>query len=526
LIETNIIVVFCPCINSFSWVGLHGTVNSFNPPRSKARSNNDPLATLSCFLVLDNLVVLALTEPLLLEEYQLTFTPAGFYPTTVSYISLFYTRFEFGRRLSFFYGQLAMAGGIGGILAYFIFSYYPADSSSAWKPWQILFIIEGLATMVLAVIGFLWLPDDARTAWFLTPSERRWAEERVKRDRGITAPSGQSKPDEETLANEDGLEGRASSEEAHDHLLSSSSAYPYSSSGPTSKALVSSQGLTRTDIISAILDWKIWFLLVCNILSAIPVTAFSVFLPLVLKPLTAPSHVEPSTQSEAENPGFVNLLSAPPFLLGAITLYFFSTYSDRNRIRLRPILVGLCMIVGGLVFMIFLPKTWVILRYLSLCVLLSGSFIPSPLTVAWMSGNIPAPGKRTLVFGINGWGNLAGAISAAIFEPKYAKEGYRTSLIWTLIAAIAAAVCFALFRMLLVSENNTRETWSRKVGAREVDIEHKSGTGTWTGRGVLGWKVDSFPILKSVDRWAGEQRKEDGFHGRVGDERFTYQFGL
>src|SRR6266536_1510846 len=34
---------------------------------------------------------------------------AGFYPTTVSYLSLFYTRYEFGRRLGLFYGQYAVA---------------------------------------------------------------------------------------------------------------------------------------------------------------------------------------------------------------------------------------------------------------------------------------------------------------------------------------------------------------------------------------------------------------------------------
>lgn len=35
-----------------------------------------------------------------------------------------------------------------------------------------------------------------------------------------------------------------------------------------------------------------------------------------------------------------------------------------------------------------LPRTAYVAKYLGLCVLLSGSYIASPLTVAWLSGNI------------------------------------------------------------------------------------------------------------------------------------------
>lgn len=40
---------------------------------------------------------------------------AGFYPTAVSYLSLFYTRYEFAVRLGVFYGQTAVAGALGGV---------------------------------------------------------------------------------------------------------------------------------------------------------------------------------------------------------------------------------------------------------------------------------------------------------------------------------------------------------------------------------------------------------------------------
>src|ERR1700753_2187755 len=74
---------------------------------------------------------------------------AGFYPTTVSYLSLFYTRYEFARRLGMFYGQYAIAGALGGILSYAVFSRFPHNEdsvTSGWKSWQILFLLEGGVT--------------------------------------------------------------------------------------------------------------------------------------------------------------------------------------------------------------------------------------------------------------------------------------------------------------------------------------------------------------------------------------------
>src|SRR6202012_3691530 len=79
---------------------------------------------------------------------------AGVYPTTVSYLSLFYTRYEFARRLGIFYGQYAIAGALGGLLAFVVFSRFPGDGAveiGGWKSWQVLFVLEGGATMLIAL---------------------------------------------------------------------------------------------------------------------------------------------------------------------------------------------------------------------------------------------------------------------------------------------------------------------------------------------------------------------------------------
>lgn len=47
--------------------------------------------------------------------------------------------------------------------------------------------------------------------------------------------------------------------------------------------------------------------------------------------------------------------------------------------------------------------------------------------MTWLAGNTPDPGKRTVVLGINGWGNLAGIIGSEIFLAKYGTT-YRVPL--------------------------------------------------------------------------------------------------
>ncbi|KAL1618607.1 hypothetical protein SLS54_007042 [Diplodia seriata] len=425
---------------------------------------------------------------------------AGFYPVTVSYLSLFYTRFEFGRRLAIFYGQAAVAGAFGGILSYAVFSHFPREDAreiddpaalpthSSWHSWQILFLIEGLTTMTIALTGFFWLPERAKTAWFLNPDEREWAEERIKRDR-----------------------------EAH-------------------------------DVLSALSSWKVYYLLVFNILSAIPSTAFSIFLPLVLSPLSS-------------TPALANLLTAPPYICAAATLYAFTSWSDRIRDRTKPILYSLAIVLVGFAGTIFLPSrttepdanadsdsdkhdTHLLApRYLALCILLSGTFIASPLTVAWLTNNLPAPGKRAIALGINGWGNVAGVLASLLFAPRFAPAGYRASFAWTAVAVAAAAAGFAGFRALLVRENDWRRSVIEGWDDEEVEAERRWGRGPAPppvaagerGKAVLDRGVEWLEGRASASRgggggsvagklagWIGEWRVRE----REGDERLTFVYGL
>ncbi|EAT77977.2 hypothetical protein SNOG_14785 [Parastagonospora nodorum SN15] len=432
---------------------------------------------------------------------------AGFYPVTVTYLSLFYTRFEFGRRLSLFYGQAAVGGALGGIISWAVFSRFHNDGppgDAGWRPWQVLFLIEGSMTIAIAIVGYFVLPHNVETAWFLTPEERQYASTRVLQDRNIQNVSASSTHEAHDYADED-----YDDEESRD-LLNPAKA-PATS---RDHASLDDRGVTPADIFSAVFNTKIWHLLACNILSAIPVYAFSVFLPLVLAPLTKKS-----------NPALINLLTAPPHICGAIVLFCFAWYSDLHRIRLIPVLYGLAIMVAGLTIVVALPVSWAIPRYLALNLLLSGTYVASPLTVAWISGNTPSPGKRAVLLGINGWGNLAGIIAAMLYRPSYAESGYIVPFWWTLISVALSAIGYLVFLRRLRNENATRKRILNEWSEDAVEMERLEGKGPRPREHRLIRRVVEFSRSSKLDSLANwlEDATE---RGRQGDERVTFVYGL
>jgi hypothetical protein len=406
-----------------------------------------------------------------------------------------------------FYGQYAIAGALGGILSYAVFSRFPHDQSgaeSAWKSWQILFLLEGGVTVVLAVVGFFWLPHNAKTAWFLSPDEREWAEKRIILDHEKPSLSvHQSWEDAEV-----GDDAPNTQSEETEGLLNQHSDGP--SELHRGKSVTDARGLSTEDILEAVMDWKLWYLLGCNILSSIPVTAFSVFLPLVLKPLTS-------------SPAQANLLTAPPFLFGAMVLYVFSHWSDKKKNRMIPILWSLVLLVIGLTGVVALPNSWAGIRYIFLCVLLSGTFVASPLTIAWFTNNLPETGKRSIVLGINGWGNLAGVVSSLLFHPSYAPT-YVFPFVVTLILVLISFAGFAIFCKAMLSVNTKRrailETWSEA----EIEAERKFG------RGPVSTVKNNFVVNLLVSLLSEQhgRRIRDILRStdRRGDEKLTFQYTL
>jgi MFS family permease len=69
------------------------------------------------------------------------------------YLSCWYKRSEFGIRAAIFFSAAALAGSFGGLLAAAIVN---MDGVGGKPGWAWIFILEGLATIVVAFISF-WM---------------------------------------------------------------------------------------------------------------------------------------------------------------------------------------------------------------------------------------------------------------------------------------------------------------------------------------------------------------------------------
>lgn len=104
---------------------------------------------------------------------------AGFGPSIPYLLSFFYLRHELGFRSGIFLAAAPLANTFAGALAYGITS-----GHSQLANWRLLFLIEGIPTILAAPLAFFFLPDSPTTARFLTEEEKQVARARVIRQHG------------------------------------------------------------------------------------------------------------------------------------------------------------------------------------------------------------------------------------------------------------------------------------------------------------------------------------------------------
>ncbi|KAI5477464.1 MFS general substrate transporter [Pseudohyphozyma bogoriensis] len=331
---------------------------------------------------------------------------AGYFPTTIYYLSTMYPRYNLGFRVGLFSAQYAFAGAFSGVFAYGCFLI-----KGSLKGWQYLFLIEGSITVASAIFTYFWLPSAVHTAWFLTPEERAHSEHRMLADTALFLEEGDAQ----------------------------------------------SHGITKRDVIEA-LDWKKLLIVLGNILATLPVSAFGVFAPLIVKGMGY-------TSLKA------NLMTVPPFAVAAVGLSAFVYSSDRFRERSLHSAAGMVLAIVGLAVMRSSSNNQ--LRYGFLHVCLAGAFVAGPLLVAWLAGNTPAPGSRAVIIGINGYSNIAGVIAGQLFKAQYAPS-YKYPLTVTMILIVVGIVILLSMRLVLMRLNSQRRKKLATMSPAEIEAERLS----------------------------------------------------
>ncbi|KAK4569459.1 hypothetical protein LTR86_003222 [Recurvomyces mirabilis] len=116
-------------------------------------------------------------------RFILGFVEAPFFPGALFLFSSWYTKKELAVRISVLYAAGQMAGAFGGLLGSAIMS--GMNGVAGLPAWRWLFIIEGVATVPVAVAAMFILPDYPSTTKWLSEQERNLAILRVAEEANV-----------------------------------------------------------------------------------------------------------------------------------------------------------------------------------------------------------------------------------------------------------------------------------------------------------------------------------------------------
>ncbi|KAL4890226.1 major facilitator superfamily domain-containing protein [Aspergillus ambiguus] len=309
---------------------------------------------------------------------------AGFFPSCVFLIGTWYVRHETAKRLALFYLLGSALSGFGGILAYGLQQMDGVDGKAGWR-W--IFIMEGILTVLVGLIGFIFIvdfPEDARrTRWFLTDREIDIMIDRVEKDRG----------------------------DAH--------VTPFK----------------LNDYLKNVYDWKGWLFTLNFAMTAVVIYAVAYFLPIVLR----------------EGLGFSvamsQTLTAPCYIFGAILGFAESWLSDKYKSRGPIIIFNSLLEIVGVAVLGFAESNSV--RFFGAFILVGSCTANLPASLTYQSNNITGQWRRA--FGsalIVGAGGVGGVIGSLVFRNQD-KPHYRPGLCTCLIAAglTIVSVCITTISM-------------------------------------------------------------------------------
>lgn len=121
---------------------------------------------------------------LMAARFFLGLAEAGLFPGINYYLSCWYKRSEFGIRAAIFFSAAAVSGSFGGLLAAAITKMSGVGNKEGWA-W--IFILEGLATILVGVLSFWMVFDFPDEATFLSDVDRQRVLRRLKSDQQSSA---------------------------------------------------------------------------------------------------------------------------------------------------------------------------------------------------------------------------------------------------------------------------------------------------------------------------------------------------
>ncbi|KAK9312823.1 major facilitator superfamily domain-containing protein [Lipomyces starkeyi] len=290
-------------------------------------------------------------------RFFLAMAEAAYGPGIPYFLSFFYMRHEIGLRCGVFLSAAPFAACFAGALAYGITS-----GHSLLANWRLLFLVEGLPSIILAFVAFFFLPDSPEKSRFLSKEEKEVAKARAIRQVG------------------------------HD--------------GSTRVGSISLK-----DVRAALIDPKNWITALMYFSCNVSFSSLPVFLPTILTRMGF-------TSINAQG------LSAPPYFLSFLLCISSTWIADRTSQRGLVIIILSC--IGGTGYVLLATCHSVGFRYFGIFLAAAGIFPAISNILPWVLNNQGTDTKRgvgiVLLQMVGQCGPILGTrLYPATEEPRYVK---------------------------------------------------------------------------------------------------------
>ncbi|OQO00720.1 hypothetical protein B0A48_13211 [Cryoendolithus antarcticus] len=330
---------------------------------------------------------------LVAARFLLGIPESGFFPGAMYILSQWYPPRRTQLRVALLYGAAALSGAFSGLLAAGIAR---MRGIGGYAGWQWIFLLEGAMTVLAGVACYFILPD--------TPDTSKWLGERERRFLKLTNAKYRG--------------SKVQQQSSHEAEL------------PLEKT---PKGQWRT-FLSIITDWQLYLQAMIFMSSSVPTYALKFTLPQIIL-----------------NMGFssttAQLLTAPPYLLGAVSAVTSAALADRMQWR-WPFIVGpqTLLLISYSVLFVFSAniRSNVALCYTFVNISTIASYPIVPGGNTWTINNLGTPAKRAMgIAFMIAVGNLGGIVGSFIFvnteKPRY-QTGWGTCLAFVATGILCATL--------------------------------------------------------------------------------------
>lgn len=304
-------------------------------------------------------------------RFLLGVAEAGFFPGIILYLTFWFPGARRAKMVALFMTAIAISNVIGSPISGAIMQYM--DGINGWRGWQWLFLLEGLPSVLVGVLVFVFLPNGPKQAKWLTAQEQDMVVQRIQEDDASKSELGK-----------------------------------------------------KHHFLDAFKDYRVWALAVVYFCGVVCFYAVNFWMPTIIQELGIP-------KTDFLRVGLISMI---PWGLAAVAMVVWGAHSDRTGERRWHAAGGLFVGIVGLIGLALVghdPITSIIALSLVTVGILSWVATFWSLPTAFLSGTAAAAG----IAWINSVGNLGGHFGPDLIGRIRTATGGASETAFYTLAAVA-----------------------------------------------------------------------------------------